>query len=165
MGVYNVSCPPFSQKTNAGINCFQDLLTFSVKCSQFVNLWDSQLYSGSCPKLSNWEKLFSTRQCSALVYSFSSSTYEQAAAAIHTHTQLTLYVRAAQLITMAVYWNFVPKLILGQIGILCMYQIVNICKKYRQFIIQVNLCQKHLFSHQLTHNMTKDWSLIYLFNT
>ena len=92
---------------------------YSVKCSQFVNLWDSQLYSQSCPKLSNWEKLFSTRQCSALVYSFSSSTYEQAAAAIHTHTQLTLYVRAAQLITMTVYRNFVPKLILGQIEILC----------------------------------------------
>jgi hypothetical protein len=31
--------------------------------------------------------------------------------------------------------------------------------------IQVNLCQKHLFSHQLTHNMTKDCSLIYQFNT
>ena len=31
--------------------------------------------------------------------------------------------------------------------------------------IQVNLCQKHLFSHQLTHNMTKDCSLIYQFST
>ena len=27
------------------------------------------------------------------------------------------------------------------------------------------LCQKHLFSHQLTHNMTKDCSLIYQFST
>ena len=31
--------------------------------------------------------------------------------------------------------------------------------------VQVNLCQKHLFSHQLTHNMTIDCSLIYQFNT
>jgi hypothetical protein len=31
--------------------------------------------------------------------------------------------------------------------------------------VQVNLCQKHLFSHQLTHNMTTDCSLIYQFNT
>ena len=31
--------------------------------------------------------------------------------------------------------------------------------------IQVNLCQKHLFTHQLTHNMTKDCSLIYQFYT
>ncbi len=31
--------------------------------------------------------------------------------------------------------------------------------------VQVNLCQKHLFSHQLTHNMTKDCSLIYQFST
>ena len=31
--------------------------------------------------------------------------------------------------------------------------------------IQVNLCQKHLFSHQLTHNTTKDCSLIYQFST
>ena len=32
-------------------------------------------------------------------------------------------------------------------------------------LIQVNLFQKHLFLHQLTHNMTKDCSLIYQFNT
>ena len=32
-------------------------------------------------------------------------------------------------------------------------------------IIQVNLCQKHLFSHQLTHKMIKDCSLIYQFST
>ena len=31
--------------------------------------------------------------------------------------------------------------------------------------LQVNLCQKLLFLHQLTHNMTKDCSLIYKFNT
>ena len=31
--------------------------------------------------------------------------------------------------------------------------------------LQVNLCQKHLFSHRLTHNMTTDCSLIYQFNT
>jgi hypothetical protein len=31
--------------------------------------------------------------------------------------------------------------------------------------VQVNLCQKHLFSHQLIHNMTKDCSLIYKFST
>ena len=32
-------------------------------------------------------------------------------------------------------------------------------------IIQVNLCQKLLFLHQLTHNMTTDCSLNYKFNT
>ena len=31
--------------------------------------------------------------------------------------------------------------------------------------VQVNLCQKHLFLHQLTHNMTKYCSLIYQFST
>ena len=31
--------------------------------------------------------------------------------------------------------------------------------------IQVNLCQKLLFLHQLTHNMTTDCSLNYKFNT
>ena len=31
--------------------------------------------------------------------------------------------------------------------------------------VQVNLCQKHLFSHQLTQNMRKDCSLIYKFST
>ena len=31
--------------------------------------------------------------------------------------------------------------------------------------LQVNLCQKNLFLHQLTHNMTKDCSLIYQFST
>ena len=30
---------------------------------------------------------------------------------------------------------------------------------------QLIVCQKHLFSHQLTHNMTKDCSLIPEFNT
>ena len=32
-------------------------------------------------------------------------------------------------------------------------------------LLQVNLCQKHLFSHHLTHNMTKDCLLIYQFST
>ena len=31
--------------------------------------------------------------------------------------------------------------------------------------IQVNICQKHLFLHQLTHNMTTDCSLNYVFST
>ena len=35
----------------------------------------------------------------------------------------------------------------------------------KAFQLQVNLCQKHLFSHQLTHNMTIYCSLIYQFNT
>ena len=118
LGVYNVSCPPFSQKTNAGINCFQDLLTFSVKSSQFVNLWDSQLYSGSCPKLSNWEKLFSTRQCSALVCSFSSSTYEQAAAAIHTHSADAICTRCSAY-HYDCFLEFCPKINIWTIGILC----------------------------------------------
>ena len=30
-------------------------------------------------------------------------------------------------------------------------------------VVQVNLCQNLLFLHQLTHNMTKDCSLIYQF--
>ena len=33
------------------------------------------------------------------------------------------------------------------------------------FFVQVNLCQKLLFLHQLTHNMTTDCSLNYKFNT
>ena len=33
------------------------------------------------------------------------------------------------------------------------------------FGLQVNLFQKHLFLHQLTHNMTKDCSLNYEFST
>ena len=38
---------------------------------------------------------------------------------------------------------------------------------FRHFVtfLQVNLCQKHIFSHKLTLNMTKDCSLIYQFNT
>ena len=32
-------------------------------------------------------------------------------------------------------------------------------------IVQVNLCQKFLFLHQLTHNMTTDCWLIYQFST
>ena len=31
--------------------------------------------------------------------------------------------------------------------------------------VQVNLCQKLLFLHQLTHNRTTDYSLNYKFNT
>ena len=33
------------------------------------------------------------------------------------------------------------------------------------FSIQVNFCQQLLFLHQLTHNITKDFSLNYQFNT
>ena len=36
---------------------------------------------------------------------------------------------------------------------------------HRNPLIQVNLFQKHLFLHQLTHNMTTDCSLNYKFNT
>ena len=32
-------------------------------------------------------------------------------------------------------------------------------------LVQVNLCQKHLFYDELTHSMTKDCSLIYQFST
>ena len=32
-------------------------------------------------------------------------------------------------------------------------------------LLQVNLCQNHLFLHQLTHNMTTDCSLNYKFST
>ena len=40
--------------------------------------------------------------------------------------------------------------------------------KFSHFLaahVQVNLCQKLLFLHQLTHNMTTDCSLNYKFNT
>ena len=33
------------------------------------------------------------------------------------------------------------------------------------YLVQVNLCQKLLFLHQLTHNITTDCSLNYKFNT
>ena len=32
-------------------------------------------------------------------------------------------------------------------------------------LLQVNICQKHLFLHQRTHNMTTDFSLNYAFST
>ena len=38
-------------------------------------------------------------------------------------------------------------------------------KKGEFYYVQVNLCQKLLFLHQLTHNMTTDCSLNYKFNT
>ena len=41
---------------------------------------------------------------------------------------------------------------------LCDYFLLN-------SLLQVNLCQKLLFLHQLTHNMTTDCSLNYKFNT
>ena len=43
--------------------------------------------------------------------------------------------------------------------------IVASATKTFSFRIQVNLCQKLLFLHQLTHNMTTDCSLNYKFNT
>ena len=36
---------------------------------------------------------------------------------------------------------------------------------YIKFMVQLNLFQKHLFLHQLIHNMTKDCSLTYQFST
>ena len=38
------------------------------------------------------------------------------------------------------------------------------CKWFATFLIQVNLCQKLLFFHQLTHNMTTNCSLNYKFS-
>ena len=38
-------------------------------------------------------------------------------------------------------------------------------KTKNRFFVQVNFCQKLLFLHQLTHNMTTDCSLNYKFNT
>ena len=38
-------------------------------------------------------------------------------------------------------------------------------KSFQDHQIQVNLCQKLLFLHQLTHNMTTDCALNYRFNT
>ena len=40
-----------------------------------------------------------------------------------------------------------------------------ICPEVVYCHVQVNLFQKHLFLHQLTHNMTKDCSLTYQFST
>jgi hypothetical protein len=37
--------------------------------------------------------------------------------------------------------------------------------KYSIYVVQVNLFQKHLFLHQLTHNITKDFSMNYKFRT
>ena len=37
--------------------------------------------------------------------------------------------------------------------------------RYKVQVVQVNLCQKLLFLHQLTHNMKTDCSLNYKFNT
>ena len=36
---------------------------------------------------------------------------------------------------------------------------------FQRLVLQVNLCQKLLFLHQLTHNMKTDCSLNYKFNT
>ena len=47
--------------------------------------------------------------------------------------------------------------------------IVSKCKcmycELQKWSVQVNLCQKLLFLHQLTHNMTTDFSLNHKFNT
>ena len=45
------------------------------------------------------------------------------------------------------------------------YLLNHLLKSIEKFIVQVNLCQKLLFLHQLTHNMTTDFSLNYKFNT
>ena len=42
---------------------------------------------------------------------------------------------------------------------------IDKCLGATQSVVQVNLCQKFLFLHQLTHNMTTDCSLNYKFNT
>ena len=41
----------------------------------------------------------------------------------------------------------------------------NVLKGPAKAILQVNLCQKLLLLHQLTHNMTTDCSLNYEFST
>ena len=45
------------------------------------------------------------------------------------------------------------------------YFISDLSKNMKSISVQVNLCQKHLFLDQITHNMTKDCSLIYQFST
>ena len=47
----------------------------------------------------------------------------------------------------------------------CKCYLWNSFLKFWMDVIQVNLCQKLLFFHQLTHNMTTDCSLNYKFNT
>ena len=46
-------------------------------------------------------------------------------------------------------------------------KMIELCLFFATLIsyVQVNLCQKLLFLHQLTHNMTTDCSLSYKFNT
>ena len=41
----------------------------------------------------------------------------------------------------------------------------NLLAQCGQNLLQVNLCQKLLFLHQLTHNMTADYTWIYQFST
>ena len=60
-----------------------------------------------------------------------------------------------------------PQCIYSHSFITCPFEMTN--KTPSQFLIfcewiQVNLCQKLLFLHQLTHNMTTDCSLKYEFN-
>ena len=45
------------------------------------------------------------------------------------------------------------------------HPIVRVSVNYLNKLVQENPCQKLLFLHQLTHNMTKDCSLHYKFNT
>ena len=48
---------------------------------------------------------------------------------------------------------------------LCVYLFITASNNKLFMYLQVNLCQKLLFLHQLTHNMTTDCSLNYKFNT
>ena len=43
----------------------------------------------------------------------------------------------------------------------CKSRYILISNIFKSCMVQVNLCQKYLFSYQLTHNMTKYCSLIY----
>ena len=45
------------------------------------------------------------------------------------------------------------------------YQNIKFMRFSTKNCVQVNLCQKLLFLHQLTHNITRDCSLNYKFNT
>jgi hypothetical protein len=46
-----------------------------------------------------------------------------------------------------------------------MVSIVTLINVFRNSAVQVNLCQKLLFLHQLTYNMMTDFSLNYQFST
>ena len=55
--------------------------------------------------------------------------------------------------------------VIARKGILPVFKFISKKLEDKNLQIQVNLCQKLLFLHQLTHNMTTDCALNYQFST